>query len=150
MQIDWFTVAAQIVNFLILVYLLKRFLYGPIINAMEHRQQNLEQQQLKADEEMQAATRLIKQYQEKQKTLAEQQAQFLAQVQQEVESKRAKMLDQLRAEINQKRRDWLSNLSKEQHSMMQDIGSLFGEQIIAAAHLRRSLHLTRTPAPICR
>ncbi len=34
MQIDWVTVAAQIVNFLVLVWLLKRFLYGPIMRAM--------------------------------------------------------------------------------------------------------------------
>ena len=34
MLIDWFTVAAQVVNFLILVWLLKRFLYQPILNAI--------------------------------------------------------------------------------------------------------------------
>jgi F-type H+-transporting ATPase subunit b len=33
MLIDWFTVVAQIINFLILVYLLKRFLYKPIIKC---------------------------------------------------------------------------------------------------------------------
>ncbi|CDH43747.1 hypothetical protein BN874_130072 [Candidatus Contendobacter odensis Run_B_J11] len=32
MELDGFTVAAQIVNFLILVWLLKRFLYGRCIN----------------------------------------------------------------------------------------------------------------------
>ena len=37
MLIHWFTVLAQIINFLILVYLLKRFLYGPIIRAMEEK-----------------------------------------------------------------------------------------------------------------
>lgn len=137
MQIDWFTVAAQIVNFLILVYLLKRFLYGPIINAMERREQNLEEQQQKADEEMQAAARLIRQYQEKQKALTAQQSQLLEQIKLEVETQRAEMLDQLRAEINQKRRDWLTNLSKEQSSMMQDIRALFGDQIIAIS--RRAL-----------
>ena len=38
MLIDWFTVAAQIINFLILVALLKHFLYGRIINAMDQRE----------------------------------------------------------------------------------------------------------------
>ena len=33
MTIDWLTVGAQIVNFLVLVCLLKRFLYGPIVAA---------------------------------------------------------------------------------------------------------------------
>ena len=35
MLIDWFTVFAQVVNFLILIAILKRFLYGPIIKAMK-------------------------------------------------------------------------------------------------------------------
>ena len=37
MQIDWITVSAHIVNFLILVWLLKRFLYRPVIRAMDRR-----------------------------------------------------------------------------------------------------------------
>ena len=38
MLIDWFTVAAQAINFLILVLLLRRFLYGPIVKAMDDRE----------------------------------------------------------------------------------------------------------------
>ena len=37
MLIDWFTVLAQIVNFLILVWILKRFLYRPILTAIDAR-----------------------------------------------------------------------------------------------------------------
>ncbi|NLX99005.1 MAG: hypothetical protein GXY83_22905 [Rhodopirellula sp.] len=37
MPIDWFTVAAQVVNFLILVWLLKRFLYKPILHAIARK-----------------------------------------------------------------------------------------------------------------
>ena len=35
MLIDWFTVAAQVVNFLVLMWLLKRFLYKPIVYAID-------------------------------------------------------------------------------------------------------------------
>jgi F-type H+-transporting ATPase subunit b len=38
MSIDWITVAAQIVNFLILIWLLKRFLYRPILDGIEARE----------------------------------------------------------------------------------------------------------------
>ena len=41
MLIDWFTVVAQIVNFLILVALLKRFLYGPLIRAIDARENGI-------------------------------------------------------------------------------------------------------------
>ena len=37
MTVDWLTVGAQALNFLVLVYLLKRFLYGPIVRAVARR-----------------------------------------------------------------------------------------------------------------
>ena len=41
MQIDWFTVVAQLINFLVLVWLLKRFLYQPILDAIDAREQGI-------------------------------------------------------------------------------------------------------------
>ena len=38
MHIDWFVFAAQIFNFLLLMYLLKRFLFGRILKAMDDRE----------------------------------------------------------------------------------------------------------------
>src|SRR5580698_10078040 len=38
MLIDWFTVGAQALNFLLLVWLLKRFLYKPVLNAVDARE----------------------------------------------------------------------------------------------------------------
>ena len=41
MEIDWFTVIAQVINFLILVWLLKRFLYKPVLNAIAEREKKI-------------------------------------------------------------------------------------------------------------
>jgi F-type H+-transporting ATPase subunit b len=41
MLIDWFTVGAQAVNFLILVWLLKRFLYKPVLAAIDAREKKI-------------------------------------------------------------------------------------------------------------
>lgn len=38
MLIDWFTVGAQVLNFLILAWLLKRFLYRPVLDAIDARE----------------------------------------------------------------------------------------------------------------
>ena len=43
-MIDWFTVIAQIINFFILLWLLKHFLYKHIIDAMDEREQHMQQQ----------------------------------------------------------------------------------------------------------
>jgi F-type H+-transporting ATPase subunit b len=39
--IDWFTVGAQAINFLILVWLLKRYLYRPVLAAIDAREKNV-------------------------------------------------------------------------------------------------------------
>lgn len=41
MLIDWFTVGAQALNFVILVWLMKRFLYGPILKVVEARDERV-------------------------------------------------------------------------------------------------------------
>ena len=41
MSIDWITVGAQIVNFLVLIWLLKRFLYRPILDGVDAREKEI-------------------------------------------------------------------------------------------------------------
>jgi len=41
MQINWFIIIAQIINFFILVWLLKRFLYKPVLKAIDEREQRI-------------------------------------------------------------------------------------------------------------
>lgn len=41
MLIDWFTVGAQLLNFIILVWLMKRFLYQPVLHAIAAREQKI-------------------------------------------------------------------------------------------------------------
>lgn len=44
MQINWFTVIAQVINFLALVWLLKKFLYKPILKAVDDREKKIASQ----------------------------------------------------------------------------------------------------------
>ena len=49
-MINWFTVIAQIINFLVLVGLLKYFLYGRILQAIEKRDQQIRAQRAAAEQ----------------------------------------------------------------------------------------------------
>lgn len=42
MKINWFTIIAQILNFIILVWLLKKLLYKPVLNAISNREKERE------------------------------------------------------------------------------------------------------------
>lgn len=130
MQVDWFTVFAQVVNFLILIALLKHFLYQPVLHAMKQREQKIADRQCQADEEMLSAQRLAQQYQDQQKDLELQRVELMDKARQEAANQHTLMLAQLREEINQKRRSWQGDLLKEQSSLMRDIKVLIGEKVI--------------------
>ncbi len=49
MNINWFTVIAQVINFFILVWLLKKFLYKPILNAIDEREKKIREKLKDAD-----------------------------------------------------------------------------------------------------
>ena len=49
MLIDWFTVGAQVLNFVVLVWLLRRFLYKPVLSAIDAREQRMSRNSADAD-----------------------------------------------------------------------------------------------------
>ena len=98
MLIDWFTVAAQAVNFLILVWLLKRFLYGPIIEAMQTRRERLAGELARAREARQEADR---------------RAEDLSNRQEELEREVEALLNHARIEANEHRDAWLEEAQAE-------------------------------------
>jgi F-type H+-transporting ATPase subunit b len=49
MLIDWFTVGAQALNFAILVWLLRRFLYKPVLSAIDAREKRIAQESADVD-----------------------------------------------------------------------------------------------------
>lgn len=53
MSIDWITVLAQLANFLVLVWLLKRFLYRPILDGIDAREAEITKSMAAAGEAQQ-------------------------------------------------------------------------------------------------
>jgi F-type H+-transporting ATPase subunit b len=52
MLINWFTVGAQVLNFIVLVWLLKRFLYKPVLNAIDAREKRVAAESANAELQM--------------------------------------------------------------------------------------------------
>ena len=130
MQIDWLTVLAQIVNFLVLVILLKKFLYRPILQSMALREQTIADQQRKAVEAQSNAERQAEIFEAKQREIELQRDAMHDSMQHEIETKRLRMLEKLRLEIDQNRSSWYSELSEEKNAVLAEIKILLGDQII--------------------
>jgi F-type H+-transporting ATPase subunit b len=96
MLIDWFTVGAQALNFIILVWLLKRFLYKPILNAVDAREKRIAAELADADAKKAEAQKECDDYRHKNEEFDQQRAALLSKVTDEAKAERQRLLDDAR------------------------------------------------------
>jgi F-type H+-transporting ATPase subunit b len=92
MLIDWFTVAAQVINFLILVWLLKRFLYKPVLTAIDIREKRISDQLQKAEKKMADALKEKAEFQRKNEELQQHRVALLADATDAAKTERDKLV----------------------------------------------------------
>src|SRR5450759_1129264 len=117
MLIDWFTVLAQVVNFLILVWLLKRFLYRPILDAIDAREKRIAKELADADAKKAEARMERDEFQHKNEEFDRQRAALLSKATDEAKAERQRLLDEAR-----KAADALS--AKRQEALRNDANNL--------------------------
>ena len=137
MQLDWFTIIAQVVNFLILVALLKRFLYSPIIRAMDTREEHIAARLEQARTQMTQAEQQAAAYTAELHALQESKDTMLQEAKSEADTQRQNLLDQARQEVQQLQGRWQHTLQQEQAAFLQDVRAQVGEHICTIA--RRAL-----------
>ena len=93
MLIDWFTAGAQALNFLILVWLMKRFLYKPILHAIDEREKRIATELADADARKAEAQKERDAFQHKNEEFDRQRAALLSQATDEVNAERQRLLD---------------------------------------------------------
>ncbi len=94
MLIDWFTVGAQAVNFLILVWLMKRFLYKPILHAIDAREMGIAKELADADAKKADAQKEHDEFQHKNEDFDKQRADLLNKATEEANAERQRLLDE--------------------------------------------------------
>jgi F-type H+-transporting ATPase subunit b len=137
MDIDWFTFIAQIVNFLVLVVLLRWLLYERIVRAMKRREETiagrLEDAQLsRAEADKEAA-----QYQEMTLEIDAKREAVFQEARRAAEQERERLLEEARKEVDQKREEWHETLRREQDDLVSDLRRNVGKASVEAA--RRTL-----------
>ncbi|MCB0375670.1 MAG: F0F1 ATP synthase subunit delta [Sinomicrobium sp.] len=98
MQINWFTVVAQIINFMVLVWLMKRFLYRPVLNAVEEREKKIKSELEDAAQKEKAAAQEKEDYHNKNAALDAKKSELMDQAVADSEAERKKLLEQARLE----------------------------------------------------
>lgn len=137
MQIDWFTFGAQVINFLILVALLHRFLYRPIVAAMEKREKNIVTQIEEAERERDQARQEAETYRQKRQEIEERKEVLLAQAKESVAERRQEMIREMRAEVETAREGWQATVQREKDIFLRELRERVGEHIFQV--VRRAL-----------
>src|SRR5450755_3028897 len=118
MLADWFTIVAQALNFLILVWLMKRFLYKPVLNAIDEREKRISTELANADAKKAEAQKEHDEFQRKNTEFDHQRAALLAKATGEAQAERQRLLDEARkaaVDLSSKRQDALRTEEQTLH-----------------------------------
>jgi F-type H+-transporting ATPase subunit b len=133
MLIDWFTVGAQALNFLILVWLMKRFLYQPILQAIAEREKRIATELANADAKKTEAQKEHDEFQHKNQEFGQQRAALMTKATDEARAERQRLLDEARkaaVALSSKRQEALRN---EEQNLHQAIRRRTGQEVFAIA-----------------
>jgi len=133
MLIDWFTVAAQALNFLILVWLMKRFLYKPILNAIDEREKRIAAELANADAKKAEAQKEHDEFQDKNTEFDQQRAALLSKATTEAQAEGQRLLDEARQAAVALSAKQQEALRDEEHNLHQAIIRRTQQEVFAIA-----------------
>jgi len=132
-QIDWLTVGAQWINFLVLMWLLHRFLYQPIVQAMDRRQQRIEGSVADARQKIEDADRQVRDYQDKLKQLESQRQTLLEEAHEAANRERERLIALARQEAQALSGQWRHDFEREKTELQQQLQRQLSQLIAATA-----------------
>lgn len=133
MLIDWFTVVAQALNFLILVWLLKRFLYKPILNALDAREKRIAAELANADAKEAEARQERDAFKRKNEEFDQERAALLTNAVNQATAERQQLIDNARKESDALRTKWQEALRNEHQSLSEELTRRTREEVFAIA-----------------
>ncbi|GAB6040398.1 F0F1 ATP synthase subunit delta [Endothiovibrio diazotrophicus] len=133
MLIDWFTVGAQLLNFLVLAWLLKRFLYRPILDALDARERRIAAELADADAKRAAADEEREAFRRRNEAFDRQRAERLSQATDEAKAERQRLLDDARRAVDTLKATRMEALRNDTHNLHQAIARRTRQEVFAIA-----------------
>jgi F-type H+-transporting ATPase subunit b len=123
MQIDWWTFGLQAINFLVLVWLLSRFLYQPIRRVIEQRRKLAEEAFAEADKRKAEADKTRQQFEQDRAALARERQETLNQAHEALDRERQRILSEARTKADELLDDARANIAREREQTFAQIRS---------------------------
>jgi F-type H+-transporting ATPase subunit b len=133
MPISWFTVVAQAINFLLLVWLLKRFLYKPILDAIDKRERGISTKLAETEAKKADAQKERDDFQHKSEAFDQERAALLQRAKEEAKTERQRLLDETVKEADSLRAKRQEALRNEKQNLNQSISRWAQREVFAIA-----------------
>lgn len=133
MQVDWITVVAQIVNFLILLWLLRRFLYRPVLDAMRRREERIATRLAAAEESRREADERSHSLHEARGALERKRAAVLDAAKNDAAALRRSLEEAARRDIDEQSARWREQVERERDAFLRDLKQTITSQFGAVA-----------------
>jgi len=133
MQINWFTVIAQIVNFIVLVWLLKRFLYKPILKAIDERENKIAGQIKDAEAKDAKAKKEQVEFARKNEAFDKEKKKLMDKAVAETNKEKEKLLEAARNEATVLQSKLENSLKEMKENLKRDIAQKTQEEVFAIA-----------------
>jgi len=144
MELDWSTFLLEIINFLILVWILQRFLYKPVMGVVARRQASIEQSIARAREQEAQAKTLTSRYESRLQVWELEREKARAALREEVAAERTRMLTALHEEVDRERARAVAIIDKQKQAEVARAEGVALEQ--STRFLSRLLERLATPA----
>lgn len=129
MLIDWFTVGAQTLNFLILVWLMKRYLYQPILSAIDQREQRIAAELADAAMEKTEAQQIHDEFVQKNLAFDQQRAALLQQATEQAKLEAQRILEAARQAADALRDQRLETLRNDAQNLDMQISRRLQQEV---------------------
>lgn len=143
MHIDGWTILLQAVNFLILVWLLRRFLYRPVLAVIAERQAATERVRNEAEAARQAAESASRSLEDQRTALPAERERLIAAARAEAEAERAVLLEKARSEADHALEEARARLAEERAQALEalqrhaaDLGTGLAARLLRGAPAR--------------
>ena len=132
-MIDWFTVGAQALNFVILVWLMKHFLYQPVLDAIAGREKRIADQIADASAKEAQATVQRQTFQDKNTAFDQQRAGLLAQASEEAKARGEQLVDAAHKAADASNAQRQEALKIQAEQLKQNLGERARQEVFAIA-----------------
>jgi len=133
MNINWFTIFAQIFNFLLLLFILKVLLYKPIFRFMKERRESINNKIKDAEDKIKDGEKKQEEYNQKielfEKEKKKRTEKFLSDLNKQKES----TLEKMKMEISQEREKVKKQLSANNKKIIEDVNRILSQKFIQFA-----------------